>query len=236
MFERVIDFVKASRTAQFALVFIAGGIVASVLYPTKRIEEKLKQTFEQQITVIKEQHSKELTQERETSAKITKTYRTYRKTSEAKISSLTTQVSSLKLHQKKTFYKIVRPDGTIIERESTTTDSEEEQQLSQQVQQEYKQKFEEQVAKLEQVQIEKVTSMQKQWDSKEQDYQKQISTLEQSKVIDINPKNFTLDVGMLTNLDYYGHVTYSIWGPFLFGLQGQFGASPAAGAGLGLKF
>jgi ATP-dependent Lon protease len=236
MFERVIDFVKNSRLTQFTLTLLLGVAIGAVLYPTKHIEEKLKKTFEQETTVLKQQHAQELQQEQEKTNKVTSEYSQYKVTSEAKITSLTTQVTSLKLHQKKTFFKIVHPDGTVEERASSTTDSEEEQQVSQEIRQEYKQQLEQQVTRLEQIQIEKVVSLQKEWDSKEQDYKKQISTLEQSKIVDINPKNFTLDVGMLTNMDYYGHVSYNLFGPFVLGLQGQFGSSPAAGAGLGLKF
>ena len=236
MFEGIVNLVKASRPLQFALVFLAGGIVAAVFYPTKHIEEKLKQTFDQQTSVLKQEHDKELSKEEEKVTQLTKEYSSYRETTDNKINSLTTQVTTLKLHQKKTYYKIVHPDGTVEVRASTDTDSEENQQVSQQVQEEYQKKLESDITKLESIQADKIASLQKSWDTKEQDYTHQIATLEQSKVIDINPKNLTVDVGVLTSKDYYGHVTYGILGPIIFGLQGQFGASSAAGAGLGLKF
>ena len=236
MFETVTNAIKASRPLQFALVFIAGGTVAALFYPTRIVQTKLQKTFDQQVSVLKEQQAKEISSVQESYKQQTQELKKTNEDLSIKVTSLTTQVTSLKMHQKKQFYKIVHPDGTVEERASTTTDSEESQQISQQVQQEYRKKLEEDVTKLESIQADKIANMQKQWDSKEQDYQHTISTLTQSKTVTTNPKNFTLDVGMLTNSDYYGHVTYDLWGPFIFGLQGQFGPTPAAGAGLGIRF
>lgn len=236
MFEAVTNLIKASRPLQFALVFIAGGAIAAIFYPTRIVEQKLQKTFDQQISVLKQQHSQELSTAQESFKKQTEELTTKNEQLSIKVTSLTTQVTSLKTHQKKSFYKIVHPDGTVEERVSTTTDSDEEQKVSQQVQQEYRKKLEEDVTKLESIQADKIATLQKQFDSKEQDYQHTIATLTESKTVTTNPKNFTLDVGMLTNTDYYGHVTYTLWGPFILGLQGQMGTSPAAGAGLGLRF
>ena len=236
MFEAAVNLVKASRPIQFLLVFIAGGIVAGILYPTKHVEEKVQKTYEQQIATLNQQHSQELATQQSSYQKLTSDYSSYKSETDAKISSLTTEVTNLKTHDHKTFYKIVHPDGTVEERASDTSDSQEQQQVSQQVQQEYQQKLEDDVTKLEQVQADKIASMQKEWDSKEQSYQQQISSFTSSKVVDTNKKDFTIDVGGLTSLDYYGHVTYNVFGPFVLGLQAQFGSSPAAGAGIGLRF
>ena len=236
MFEGVVNFVKASRPAQFALTFLAGAIVAGVFYPTKHIETKLQKTFDQQISTLKQQHATELstveTQYKKQVEEVTATNVQL----DRRVTQLTTQVTTLKLHQKKTFYKIIHPDGTIEERASTTTDSEEEQQLAQQAQEEVTQKISEARKTITDEFTQQITTMQREWDSKEKSYKDTIATLTESKVVDINPKNLTVDVGALTNLSYYGHVTYNILGPFVFGLQGQFGSSSAAGAGLGLRF
>lgn len=236
MFEGVVNLIKASAPIQLILAFVAGGIVAALFYPTKHIEEKLQKSFQQQMSVVNQQHQQETASQQEQYKKLQTEYQTYHVQSQAKITSLTSQVTSLKSHQKKTYYKIVHPDGTVEVRVSSEKDSDEEQQISQEVQQEYKQQLDSEMSKIEQIQADKVAQMQRDWDSKEQSYQSQISTLTASKSLTANQKNFTLDVGGMSNLDYYGHVTYNMWGPFILGLQGQFGASPAAGAGLGLRF
>ncbi|CAM6003894.1 unnamed protein product [Sphagnum balticum] len=236
MLDTVVSFIKASRPLQFALVFVAGGTVAALFYPTKIIQDKLQKTFDQQTSVLKQQHAQELSSIQESFSKQTQELKTTNEQLSVKVTSLITENTSLKVLQKKTFFKIVHPDGTVEERASSTTDSDQEQQISQQVQQEYQKKLEENVAKLESIQADKISTMQKTFDSKEQDYQHTIATLTQTHSETINPKNFTLDGGLLTNGDYYGHVSYDIWGPFVLGVQGQFGPSPAAGAGLGIRF
>jgi ATP-dependent Lon protease len=236
MFQGVVDFVKASRPAQFALVFLAGGVVASVFYPTKHIEEKLQKTYQQQISTLTQQHSQELSKMQTTYEAQSQTLSQTNMQLTSKVNALTDQVTNLKTHQSKTFYKIVHPDGTIEERASSVKDSDEEQQITQQVQSEVDQKVQASTQAITSQFSQQISEMQKTWDSKEQTYQKTISTLTQSKVEDTNKKNFTLDVGALTNADYYGHVSYNLLGPIVIGLQGQFGTSPAAGAGIGLTF
>lgn len=236
MFEKIKALIAASKSIQLVLVFIAGGAVAAIFYPTKIIQDKLQKTFDQQISILKQQHAQEVSSLQESYSKQLQESKTTTEQLSIKVTSLTTENTSLKTHQKKTFFKIVHPDGTVEERATSTSDSDTEQQISQQVQQEYQKKLEEDVTKLESVQADKVSSMQKQWDSKEQDYQHTIATLTQTHSVSTNPKNFSLDVGALTNLDYYGHVTYDIWGPFILGLQTQFGSSSAVGAGLGIRF
>lgn len=236
MFEGVIAFVKASRPAQFGLVFLGGAVIGALFYPTKHVEEKLQKTYQQQISTLTQQHSQELSKMQTTFESQTQQLTQTNTQLTSKVNELTSQVTNLKTHQSKTFYKIVHPDGTIEERASSVKDSDEEQQITEQVQTEVDQKVQATTQLLTTQFQQQISEMQKTWDSKEQTYQQTISTLTQSKVVDTNAKRFVLDAGALTNADYYGHITYSLLGPIVIGIQGQFGASPAAGAGLGLSF
>jgi hypothetical protein len=236
MFQAAIDLVKASRPLQFALVFVAGGIVAALFYPTKQIKETMQQTFQSQISTLNQQHSKELETQQESFQKQTEELTQTNKQLTSKVSELTTQVTNLKSHQQKAYSKITHPDGTIEVKYSSEKDSAEQSESSTERQTEIDQAVSQNTTKLTQQFQQQMDSKQQEWDSKEKSYQTQISTLTQSKSVTINPKNFTLDVGGLTSGDYYGHVTYDVWGPFIIGLQAEFGASSAAGAGIGLRF
>lgn len=236
MFERVTALVKASKLLQFVAVFIAGGIIAAVFYPTKQIKESLQKTYESQISTIKQQDSQTLATQQSSYQKLSDEYKSFQTQTSSKIDELTNQVSSLKSHKKTTTFKIVHPDGTVEERDTTESDVDQTEQVTQQLQDEWQQKTTEAVNTVTQTFQQQISTLQSQWSSKEQSYQSQIATLTQTKTETINPKNFTLDVGMLTNADYYGHVTYNLLGPIILGLQGQFGPSPAAGAGIGLRF
>ncbi len=63
-----------------------------------------------------------------------------------------------------------------------------------------------------------------------------IEILEKSKVTTVNKKRFSVDAGLLTTNDYYGHATVDFWGPLVIGVHGQIGTLPAFGVGLGLRF
>ena len=236
MFEGISNLIKASRPLQFALVFLAGGTVVALFYPTKQIKETLQKTFDQQTLTLKQQHAQELSTVRDTYSKQVTDLQTTNSKLTSKVSELTNQVSSLKSHQEKTFTKIIHPDGTIEIKAVTVKDSDREITISTMIQQEIDDAVSTSSAKLTSEFHDQLTTKQSEWDTKEKDYQHQIATLTQSKEVTINPKNLTVDVGVLTDRDYYGHITYPIWGPFIFGLQAQFGPSSAAGAGLGLRF
>jgi hypothetical protein len=236
MWQKIVDAVKASKPLQFALVFLAGITVGVLFYPTKIIKDSLQKTYEAQITDLKQQHSQELSQTKSQYESQIQTLSQTNNQLNSKVTSLTNQVTNLKTHQKKTYIKIAHPDGTIEEKEVSEEDSSSEQEISQQVQQEYEQKLQTQISQLQQVQQSTISSMQKEWDSKEQAYKTQISTLTQTHSEVINPKNFGIEAGIMTNKDYYGHITYDIWGPFLIGAHAEFGSTNAAGVGLGLRF
>jgi hypothetical protein len=236
MFEAVTNLVKASKPLQFALVFIAGGAVAAIFYPTKQIKESLTKTFQSQISTLNQQHSSEISQMAQVSDQKIQDLTQTNSTLTSKVTELTSQVSDLKSHQQKNYTKVIHPDGTIEITASSEKDSDSSSDNTTDMQTTISQQVATATSKITQDYESKISTLQQQWDSKEQSYQSQISTLTQTKSVTTNPKNFTLDVGGITNGDYYGHVTYDVWGPFVLGLQGQFGTSSAAGAGIGLKF
>jgi hypothetical protein len=235
-FTPIVDIIKVSKPLQFALVFVAGGTVAALFYPTKQIKETLQKTYQQQISTIQQQNAQTIATQQASYQKLSDQYSSYKTQTDAKINDLTTQVSSLKTHHKTTTFKIVHPDGTIEERDTTEDNIDSTKEVTQELQQEWQQKTDQQVQTVTQQFQQQISTMQSQWSSKEQSYQQTVATLQSTKTETINPKNFTLDVGMLTNADYYGHVTYNLLGPIVLGLQAQLGSSPSAGAGVGLRF
>ncbi len=236
MFEKVITFIKASQAAQIAVALIAGMAIGALMYPTRHIEEKLNTTHQQEIEHLKAVQSSEMTAQKEQYSKLEQETKEYHKTTESKISSLTTQVTTLKSHQKTSSYKLVKPDGTIEERNFSESDVDESQSVVTSIQQEFKEKVDSIEKKWEQIHKERVTQIEKEFASKESDYQKTIDTLQKSKVEDVNKKSFGIEAGGLSNASYYGHITYDVFGPFFLGAQGQWGNSNAAGLGIGIRF
>jgi hypothetical protein len=237
MFQRVIALIQASRGLQLALALLGGMAIGALMYPTRHIEEKLSKTHEQEIATLNQQHQSELQSEKDSYSKLSGQFTQYQQESSAKISSLTTQVSTLSSHKKTAMYKVVHPDGTIEEKEFTSSDIDESNKVVTSVQQEFQTKINSIEKKWEDIHQQRVAELQKEYDSKEQTYKQTIDTLQKSKVETINPKNFGLEAGVLANKDYYTHVTYDVFGPFFIGLQGQFGTTDStAGVGVGIRF
>lgn len=227
-----------NQYVRYILVLFIGVTIGAIFYPTKKVEEKLTQKYEQQISSLKEEHKKEtsdLTDKYEASLRSEKTRV---EESERKISKLTSEVKNLQSKQKISTYKIVKPDGTIEERTFTETDINESTKVISKIQEEFKTKISEIENTYAKVHRERVESVKKEFDSKEQQYQKTIAELQKSKTVSVNEKRFGLEVGVLSNKDYYGHATMDLWGPVFVGLHGQMGQNDnnALGAGLGIRF
>lgn len=230
------QFVSDNKWVQFLLVGAAGIAIGALFYPTKRIEEKERQHYEEQLSIEKSNHSAEISQLNEKVTVAKQESLSIKMESEHKINSLTSEIKTLKSKQKTASYKIVRPDGTIEERQFSETEVDQSSQVVTQIQEEFKQKVEAIETKWENIHKERVSSIKKEFASKEETYQKKIFDLEKSKVTEINKKSFGLEAGLLSDKNYYGHVSYDVVGPFFLGLHAQFGVSTAGGAGLGIRF
>jgi hypothetical protein len=236
MWEKIKTTVEGSKVIQFVLVLLLGIAIGAIFYPTKKIEERERQKHELETKTLNEQHTKELSQARDVLDKVTSEYKYKLTETEKKVTKLTTENTTLKTSNKTAYYKIVRPDGTIEIKKFTETQVDESKQIITSIQEEFKQKVASIEAKWESVHKERVQALQKEFSSKEQTYKHQIDELEKSKVVEINKKSFGIEAGLLTSGNYYGHVTYDLFGPIFLGLHSQFGGSTSGGAGLGLRF
>ena len=222
------------------LILFIGITIGALFYPTKRVEEKVSQKYEQEIVALKEIHSKELQTVNEAKTKIEQESKEYHSVTEKKISTLTTQVSELKSKQKIATYKLVKPDGTIEERTYTENEIDQSTKTVVSIQEEFKQKIDAIETKWSQIHQTRVTELKKDFDSKESEYKKTIASYESSKVTSINEKRFGLEAGITNEKNYYGHATADLWGPVFVGVHGQVGANGNnannMGLGLGLRF
>lgn len=236
MFQQTKDFIKESKPTQYILILILGAVIGALFYPTKRIEERERQHYEEQLSVEKSNHSSELAQLNEKVTVAKQETLSIKMESEHKISSLTSEIKTLKSRQKTSSFKIVRPDGTIEERQFSETEIDQSSQVVTQIQEEFKQKVEAIETKWENIHKERVSSIKKDYASKEETYQKKIFDLEKSKITEINKKSFGLEAGVLLNKNIYGHATYDVLGPIFLGLHTELGVSTATGAGVGIRF
>lgn len=234
------EFIKNSRVTQLTIALVAGVAVGAIFYPTKRIEETVRQKYEEQLKTEKEVHAAETKTLSEQVNALSGSLKKVTEEKDHKINTLTTQVRELKNRKVTNYYKIVRPDGTVEIKKYTESESEESNKIVTQIQEEFKQKVESIENKWESIHKTRVQQLQKDFKSKEATYQTKIAELESRKVTDINPKKFGIEVGAVTTptlgISGYVHPTADLAGPLFIGLHGQIGASSQLGLGLGLKF
>jgi uncharacterized membrane-anchored protein YhcB (DUF1043 family) len=232
-----LDLLNKEWFRVLAALFI-GVTVGVLFYPSKKIEEKVTQKYEQEISTLKESYSKEVQNITEKYASSLKESKEFHLEAEHKISTLTSQVSELKSKQKISTYKLVKPDGTIEERSFTENEIDQSTKTVTKIQDEFKQKVDAIETKWSQIHKERVAKIQKDFDSKEAGYQKTISEYQMSKVTSVNEKHFGLEGGMMSNKNYYGHASMDLWGPVFVGVHGELGQNNdnKLGLGLGLRF
>lgn len=222
------------------LILLIGITIGVLFYPTKRIEEKMTQKHQQEISILKEQHSKETQDIVEKYAASLKENKELRAESELKISKLTSEIKTLQSKQKTATYKLVKPDGTIEERTFTESEVNESSKVVTKIQEEFKTKIEQIETKYATIHAERVASLKRDFDSKESEYKKTIDELQKSKTVSVNEKRFGIEAGITNEKNYYGHATMDVWGPTFIGVHGQVGANGNdannMGIGLGLRF
>ena len=232
-----IKLLTQNQGVRYVLVLLLGVTIGAIFYPTKKIEEKITQKYEQQITKLKEEHSKEMASTKEEYQSQAKVTLTKLEETEKKIQTLIVQVRDLKTKMKTAKYKIIRPDGTIEEKEFTESESEESTKVITQIQEEFKTKVSQIEEKWSEIHKQRVIELTKEFDKKESEYQHTIASLEKTKTVSINEKKFGIEAGYLSNKDYYGHATMDLWGPIFIGVHGEMGSNDnKLGAGIGLRF
>ena len=240
MLEKIKDTISNSKILQFIIILVAGIAIGALFYPTKHIEETISQKYEKIVQQEKEQHSIENKKIQEDYSKLQLSSLEQKKELEVKVSSLTTQVHELKSKQKTSYYKLIKPDGTIEVKKFSETDVEESSKVVTQIQQEFKEKVSSIETKWETIHKQRVEELQSKFDSKEKTYQQEISEYKSKRVEDINAKHAGLEVGLNTRGNVYLHPSYDLFGPLYIGVNAEGNIANkndmSAGAGLGIRF
>ena len=227
-----------NRIVQFALTLIAGVAIGALFYPTKNIEERVKKEYEQKIEKItaESKQLEESLEEQIDSLKEEKT--TLRIETSTRINKLTFQVRELESKKKETFYKIIKPDGTIEEKRYSESEVNESSKVVTQVREEFDRKVTEISERWQRVHISRVKKLKEQFDKKESEYKQTIAKLESEKKVEINPKKYGVELGYTSRDTYYGHVNVDVFGPIFIGLhtESDFLGDHSVGGGIGIRF
>jgi hypothetical protein len=230
-----MEFLK-NQYIRYILTLLVGITIGVVFYLSKRVEEKLSLKYEQEIASLKEAHSKETSNLNEKFIQISNETKSYKVEQELKVTKLTSEIKNLQSKQKTSYFKVIKPDGTIEIKKFTESEVNESSQVITQVQEEFKQKVESIEQKWSSLHKERVLKIENEFNSKESEYKKTIEELQKSKVTTTNQKRFSLEAGILSNKDYYGHVSMDIWGPIYIGIIAEHGINNLLGIGTGMRF
>lgn len=240
--KKAVQYIKDNAWARYVLLFVAGAAIGAIFYPSKTITKEVKveditriTQLQKELTNTTKQYEEKLRQEQTESRKRETTLT-------KKITSLSTEVRVLKSKVKTSYYKLVKPDGTIEERKFTESEVDESTKVVKSIREEFTKKITEIENRWLSIHRDRVTKIEIAHMKEIDTYKERIKKLEEYEHIEINKRSTQFEVGFLSNKNYYLHITRDLFGPVFIGVhtQSNFGllANPefAIGGGIGLRF
>lgn len=227
-----------NKYVQWVLILAAGIAIGAIFYPSKTIREEERQKYERQLTMVKEQHQTEMKRVEEELTKVTKEYSEKLENISRKINFLKEENHHLKQKVEEGTLKIVRPDGTIVEKTYKKTETEQISQITTQIRDEFNRKVKSIENKWSKIHRERILKIKKVFDEKIKKKEEEIFELKKKKTVEINKRNFGISAGFLTNKNYYTGIDYTIFGPVFIDIhtQSNFRDEFSIGAGVGIRF
>lgn len=227
--------VTSSKLGQIGVAFVVGAATCWFIYPTKTIEERVKESittqYEEKLKEVEKQNISIIERLEVENEKLIismkEEHRVETQSLSSRVLRLQEENRSLKSSSSVEWVKITKPDGTIEERRVSKREMEELSSTIQKVQAESETRIREEVAKVEASKTQEIEKVKK-------DLQAEISIAkttieekeslikslkEKSTSITINPKRFFISAGIDTDLTYSGGVAYQFFGPLMVGLR-----------------
>jgi hypothetical protein len=236
-----------NRYAQLILALIAGTVVGLTLYPTKTVTEKtrievtktLSEEYEAKLTELKTKNQQELS---EVSSEL-REHKELAETLTKKVDTLVTENRSLKESKKVQKFKLIKPDGTVVEKEIEESNKQEETSIVTQVREEFTKK----VASIED---KWKTAFEKRLVAIKEEHKKELEEAKskkevvvEEKIVEkevvVNPKQFGVDAAVYTDLTFGVSASYDVFKPFYLRTEYEFSKESAfekVGVGIGIKF
>lgn len=235
----MLKLLLEKQWVRYVLTLVAGVAIGAIFYPTKHVEEKVAYKYEEEIKTLKETHAQEQKSLKEELTKSSSEFSFYKSESEKKVEKLTTEIRNLQSKQKTSYYKLIKPDGTIEVKKFSESEVNESSKTVTSIQEEFKTKIESIEQKWESIHKTRLEEVKKQFTEKEETYKKQIEELQKSKVTTVNEKRFGAEAGMNSEKQGYIHGTGTLFGPVFMGVHGasdkEFN-NKSIGLGLGINF
>jgi len=218
------------KDAKVVIALIVGLGLGIFLYPTSIVETEIKkevsEVYERQIEEIKESNKEKISKAELRIKTVVEEKRELLSESKSKLDVLKKENKKLKESSKKKKFKLVKPDGTIIEKEYEETNREEVTEIVTEIRKEFDFKIRQTESRWKNIHFERVKSIEERHKKKitgiKREYEYKISVLEKKKKITTNPKKLRLEAGITTDQEYHLHGSYNLFGPFGVGIGTQF--------------
>jgi chromosome segregation ATPase len=236
-----------NRYLQLGLALVIGAVVGYSLFPTKEIREQTRESTKKELTTEFNQRLKYEVETRESALKINreevkksrKKIEEFNKT----INLLKTENSQLRESKKKSRFKLVKPDGTIVEKEFEESNREEITSVVTEVREEFTRKVASIENKWKTAFEKKLTEVREEHRKELEEAKKTVEVVEKEKIVEkeviINPRRFGVDGNVSNELNYGVGVQYDLLPPLY--IRGQYDFSgdkvfEEVSVGVGISF
>lgn len=189
--------------------FVLGGFVATVLLPSKTTIETMEKKHKLEIHELQKKNETL----NEVLVKQENRHVEYQEETTGKIDKLIVENSRLRQSVKKRKFKLIKPDGTIIEKEYEESETEQATQVVTQVRQEFDRKVKSIENKWVKIHKERVVLIKQEYEKKLREAKEE----KKSKETKVNEKKIIVEVGVEKDKELYIHSIYNLWGPFIIG-------------------
>ena len=219
-----MNFASVLKNRYFQLVAVSAIslVVGYQLFPSKELTEEvesrtkkdLQEQFETKIKEVKQSHKEEI----ESISSREKSLKTEVESLKSRVNILVTENRKLSESSKRSRFKIVKPDGTIVEREFEESKKEEITSVVTEIREEFDRKVSSIETKWSQIHKDRLTRVvekhSKQIDELKKSHLKEIEEIKSLKEVKINPKKLGLDILINNKLHYGLGFKYNLMGPF----------------------
>lgn len=243
------EFGKQAINNKFVqwIICLSIGIAVGIIFnPSKKEYEnkilEVTQNYEKQIETIQNETATKVEQLIQQASNTESSYKVQIAELDKKIIKISQENTQLKQTSKVVTYKIVKPDGTIIETSSTTTTNEVISQISKQMDEQLNKKIAETETKYKEQYESKLQTTTEQYQQQlktlQAEYDLKIQKLVDQKTVITNEKKLGLALGIQSDSKAFLNASYDFWGPFFVDshIGIDLNKNWVVGAGLGVRF
>lgn len=224
---------------RYGVALAIGAAISAIFYPTKSIEREIEAKYESKKELLIEDFKTINNRIEKEKTELSQEVKQLQIESSAKISSLKVENTQLKSKVKESKFKIVRPDGTVEEKWFKESETDIVSSTITSIKSEYARKVKSIENKWKTVHTKRVKIIKENYEKKLQEKETVIASYKKKESIQINPRSFGVAFGVMSDDQYYGNISYDVYGPWFLNLQvesDQEFQNGSGGFGLGLRF